>query len=40
MAIFTYKCSKCKKVFDRMEGVTARGDELKCPECGSKEVEK
>ncbi|MFW6134222.1 MAG: FmdB family zinc ribbon protein [Elusimicrobiota bacterium] len=40
MPIFTYKCSKCNKVFDRIEGVTSQEEELKCPECGGKKAEK
>ena len=40
MPIFTYKCIKCKEIFDRLEGVTSKEDELKCPKCGSKEAEK
>jgi putative FmdB family regulatory protein len=40
MPIYTYKCSKCSQTFDRLEGVTYKEEELKCPKCGNKKVEK
>ncbi|MGM0441963.1 MAG: FmdB family zinc ribbon protein [Elusimicrobiota bacterium] len=40
MPIFTYKCSKCEKIFEEIVGVISEEEELKCPECGSKEVDK
>lgn len=40
MPIYEYRCSKCHHTFDMLVGVTAETTELKCPQCGSKEVTK
>jgi putative FmdB family regulatory protein len=40
MPIFNYKCNKCAGTFEEFEGVMAKEEELKCPECSSTDVEK
>ncbi len=40
MPIFNYKCMKCGELFEKFTGVIAEEDELKCPECSNKNVEK
>jgi putative FmdB family regulatory protein len=38
MPIFSYKCTKCGSLFERLEGVLRSDEELKCASCGSKDV--
>ena len=38
MPIYTYYCKNCKKTFDTIHGMYDILD--KCPECGSKRIEK
>ncbi|MBN2406927.1 MAG: zinc ribbon domain-containing protein [Elusimicrobia bacterium] len=40
MPIYTYECAECSGRHERLEGVTAGKDELKCPACGSGKVKK
>ena len=38
MPIFEYKCNKCGKEFEELVG--SSDEEVKCPGCGSSDVEK
>ncbi len=40
MPIYSYVCKKCGKTFDLLEGMTAHKAEKKCPQCGSKNIER
>ena len=40
MPIYSYKCKKCGKIFDLLVGVTSEKMEKKCPNCGSRDIEK
>jgi len=40
MPIYSYQCEKCGHLFDLLEGITAEKVARKCPDCGSKKVQK
>ncbi len=40
MPIYEYRCQKCKKVFEKIQRVGEGGEDLACPHCGKKKVEK
>jgi len=40
MPIYAYRCQDCSHTFDLLVGVTAEAPELKCPKCGSGEIQK
>lgn len=39
MPIFEYKCNTCQKEFEILT-VSSKQDEVVCPDCGSKKVQK
>ena len=40
MPLYSYICKDCGEKFDLLIGVTSEKAELKCNECGSKNIEK
>lgn len=40
MPLYEYLCKKCQKVFEILQLSSKDEKEVKCPHCGSKEVEK
>lgn len=40
MPLYSYVCKKCGNKFDLLIGVTSGKPEIKCKECGSKDVER
>jgi len=40
MPIYAYVCKDCGHNFDLLVGVTSEKVELKCPKCGSKDIER
>ena len=40
MPLYEYLCKKCQKVFEILQLSSRDGEEVKCPHCGSREVEK
>jgi putative FmdB family regulatory protein len=40
MPIYEYRCKKCEKVFEKIQRVGGGGENLVCPHCGNKKVEK
>ncbi len=40
MPLYVYECKKCHKIFEMLVGVGSGDEEIKCPDCGSKDVEK
>jgi len=40
MPIFEYKCKKCNKIFEEFILSSNSTNEIKCPECGNKDVVK
>lgn len=40
MPIYSYHCKDCSNDFELLVGVTADSNEKKCPQCGSKKIEK
>ncbi|MCX5781345.1 MAG: zinc ribbon domain-containing protein [Elusimicrobia bacterium] len=38
MPIYEYLCNKCKEKFEKL--IIEKGNTVKCPKCGSAEVEK
>ncbi|MDH7602737.1 MAG: zinc ribbon domain-containing protein [Armatimonadota bacterium] len=40
MPIYEYRCTKCRKKFSVLVGVTADSREPACPRCGSDEIRK
>lgn len=40
MPIYEYKCSKCGKVSEILEGVGSTKGQIKCRHCGSSNLEK
>ncbi len=40
MPIYEYLCRQCKSVFPRLQRIGATAEGVRCPECGSTEVER
>ncbi len=40
MPIYEYRCRQCGRKSEFLVGVGSASDELKCPECGSSDLEK
>jgi putative FmdB family regulatory protein len=40
MPVYTYLCRKCSEKFDILVGMTQEKNELKCPNCNNKDLEK
>jgi len=38
MPIYTYVCKDCNEKFDVLVGVTSNESDIKCPKCGSKNI--
>lgn len=40
MPIYEYQCKRCGKIFERFQKLNDREEIVKCPNCGSKEIER
>ncbi len=40
MPIYEYCCQKCNEPFDVFQSITTNGKDIKCPQCGSGDVQK
>ena len=40
MPIFEYRCGECRRRFSLLVGVVAGGTEMRCPRCGSEQLQK
>ncbi len=40
MPIYEYRCRECQAVFPRLQRIGATAAGVRCPECGSDEVER
>src|SRR5436305_454271 len=40
MPIFEYRCDECRRRFSLLVGVVAGATEMKCPRCGSEQLQK
>jgi len=40
MPLYSYQCKRCYSVFDLLVGIEREKPALKCPSCGSSEIEK
>ncbi len=40
MPIYSYQCKKCQHAFEHLVGVTAKGEDICCPQCGHTDLEK
>ena len=40
MPIYEYKCEKCENRFEMRRSITDRDEDLECPKCGCKQVNK
>ncbi|MFA5271645.1 MAG: FmdB family zinc ribbon protein [Candidatus Omnitrophota bacterium] len=40
MPLFSYQCLKCLEKFDLLVGMSQERQDLKCPKCSSRDIEK
>ncbi len=40
MPIYEYRCSECGSVFSKLQRIGATGEGVRCPKCGSENVER
>jgi putative FmdB family regulatory protein len=40
MPLVEYACQKCENLFEVLQGVTSEAEDLICPDCGSRNVER